>query len=95
MASDPFCCHPHTHQRPLELAPYFRAILSKEIQGGSLCLQDILGEKEFKRQEYLEKYRREGTKYPFAKVSSNNFIDKIRKIVHTFNRSKDQQQFEF
>lgn len=78
-----------------EVAPYFRAILSREVLDGSLVLSDILGQKEFKRQEYIEKHRREGTQYPFAKVSPVKFLDKIRKIVHTFNRSKDQQFFEF
>lgn len=78
-----------------EIAPYFRAILSREINSGNLVLQDILGKKENKHQDILEKYRREGREYPFKKVSSKKFLDKIRNIMLHFNRSKEQMFFEF
>lgn len=79
-----------------EVAPYFRAILSREVLYGSLVLSDILGQKEFKRQEYLKKendeHRREEN---FVKLPTKNFLDKVRKIMVNFKRSKEQQCFEF
>lgn len=78
-----------------EVAPYFRAILSREILEGSLILSDILGQKEFKHQEYLVKQRQDSKEGKFVRIPSKFLLDKIRKIVHTFNRSKDQQFFEF
>lgn len=79
-----------------EVAPYFRAILSKEVLHGSLILSDILGEKEFTRQEYLKKDRinqRRG--YEFVVLPTKNLLDKVRKLGVYFKRSSDQQFFEF
>lgn len=64
-----------------EFAPYLRAILSKEVYGGDLKLLDILGEKEFKRQEYVLKQRREDQgkeRYSFVRI-------KIKKVLDIFN----------
>lgn len=61
----------------LELAPYIRAIISKEVQNGNMKLMDILGEKEFKRQGYILKHRREKSRYSFVILKAKNFLDKI------------------
>lgn len=78
-----------------EVAPYFRAILSREIQCGSLVLSDILGQKEVKRMDIELKIRREKEEVKEVKISSKNFLAKVRNIMYAFNRSKDQQRFEF
>lgn len=80
----------------LELAPYFRAILSKEVSDGKLILSDILGQKEFKRQEYLKKENEEQRReIEFVKVPIKNFLAKMRNIMYAFNRRRNQQYFEF
>lgn len=65
----------------IELAPYLRAIISKEVNDGNMRIQDILGEKETKRQEYLVKEKkmqpRESPKYFFIRLNAKNFLDKV------------------
>lgn len=78
-----------------EVAPYFRAILSREILYGSLVLSDILGQKEFKRQEYLVKHRREEEAMPSYINSFKEFSCKIKKLMVCFKSNRDQQFFEF
>lgn len=78
-----------------EVAPYFRAILSREMTAGNLSIQDILGEKEFKHREYLNKHRREISKYSFVSLPAKNFLDKVRKLGVYFRSSSDQLIFEF
>lgn len=79
-----------------EVAPYFRAILSREVLHGSLILSDIIGQKEFKRQEYLKKNNEEQRREDkFIKLSTKNFLDRIRSLGVYFKRSTDQQFFEF
>lgn len=80
----------------IEVAPYIRAILSREVLHGSLVLSDILGQKEFKRQEYLKKENEEQHReIEFVKLPAKNFLDKVRKLMVSFKRSTDQQFFEF
>lgn len=79
----------------VELAPYLRAIISKEVTSGTMSIQDILGEKEFQRKEYQIKQRREEDYKTVLKVSSKNFLDKIRKLGVYFRSNSDQQFFEF
>lgn len=38
-----------------EIAPYLRAVIAKEVKTGTLCLQEILGGKEFSRREFVSK----------------------------------------
>lgn len=78
-----------------EVAPYFRAILSREVLHGSLVLSDILGEKQVKRRDIELKLRRENKEIERFRISSKNFLDKVRRLGVYFNRNRDQQFFEF
>lgn len=64
-----------------ELAPYIRHVISREVKEGTLSIQDILGQKETKKQEYLRiptiEQRREMPKYSFVRLKVTNFIDKV------------------
>lgn len=75
-----------------ELAPYLRHVILREVRGGNINIQDILGEKEVRRREYLTKQRRDSK---FVKLPTKNFLDKIRSLSVYFKSSKDQQFFEF
>lgn len=82
-----------------EVAPYIRAILSRQIPEAKMTLQDIIGEREIKRLGWekilSDNQRRVIQEYSFIRLSAKNFIDKVRKLSVYFNRSKDQQFFEF
>ncbi len=82
-----------------ELAPYFRAILSREVAEGSLTLRDIIGEREIRRLGWEKiistPQRREEKKNGFINISSKSFLDKVRKLSVYFKSNTDQQFFEF
>lgn len=77
-----------------EIAPYFRAILSREIAEGTMTLRDIIGEKEIKRLGWEKIISNKQRRYNnFVSLPTKNILDKIRKLSVYF--SKDQQSFEF
>lgn len=78
-----------------ELAPYIRHVILREVREGSLNIQDILGQKEVRRREYLTKHRRRMDSIPVKTNSLKEFSCKIKKLMVCFKRSRDQQFFEF
>ena len=65
-----------------EVAPYFRAILSREVMDGNMTLRDIIGEKEINRLGWekviLNERRRRKSEHRFIKI-------KIKKVFDIFN----------
>jgi hypothetical protein len=64
-----------------ELAPFVRAIMIKEVDQGVISLKDILGEKQFKRQEYLRKLSSNTGEYQ----AKDTLLKKINKALAIFS----------
>lgn len=75
-----------------ELAPYLRAIISREIKDNTFTLQDIIQKRTIRKMEWDDICRREHESRP---KKSKSFLDKVQKLAYAFNRELKQQFFEF